>query len=178
MKVLSNSLPVGLLSSCVGFNMQQRHFPQHIFFILCLAYFTLASLRKAVSVAMPWMITELNLTKHDVGMVSSGFSTAFGISKFIGSIASDHISSRILLCCTIFLSGCCAIWFGISSLPYMFAISWTIHGLAQGVGWPAISTLIYGHFSEGYRGTVWSIVTSVSIYFYLPTFLTMYIIGW
>lgn len=136
-------------------------FPWTIFVLLSLGYFCLACLRKAVTIAIPTMMATLDISKADFGLITSSFAVAFGLSKFLGSIASDYLSPKYLLCCSLLISSLGTLLFSSTTSTLIFATFWAIHGLGQGSGWPPISQMIYTYFEPGKRGTVWSVITSV-----------------
>lgn len=140
-------------------------FPWAMFWLLSLAYFSLACLRKAITISIPAMLeTEaLEITKSDFGFISSSFAASFGLSKFIGSLASDFLPAPYHLCGSLLLSSMSALLFCSTSSATIFSLSWSLHGFGQGTGWPPISQLIFTYFAPGTRGTAWSIITSVCL---------------
>lgn len=136
-------------------------FPWTIFVSLCLGYFCLACLRKTVTIAIPTMMENLAITKADFGLISSAFAVAFGFSKFLGSLASDYLPPKYLLCGSILVSSIGTLLFCSSTSIRIFVPCWAVHGLGQGTGWPPISQIIFTYFEPGTRGTAWSIITSV-----------------
>jgi hypothetical protein len=142
-------------------------FPWGTFLLLSFAYFSLACLRKAITISIPAMLkTEtLEITKSDFGFISSSFSASFGLSKFVGSLASDFFPAKYLLCGSLLISSLSSLLFSSTNSATIFALSWSAHGFGQGSGWPPISQMIYTYFEPGTRGTVWSIITSVAVPF-------------
>ena len=135
-------------------------------FLLSLAYLLYGMLRKAVPVSTSLLIQEMNFSKADIGLISASFGVGFGLSKLIGGFLCDIYSCKKILT----LGLCTA---SVSSLVFLliesnrslsFRLVWLWHGFAQGVGWPAIASLIYDNFDSVGRGSVWSLISSVSYY--------------
>jgi len=106
------------------------------------------------------IIFELGLTKTQMGSINSSFSLCYGISKFIGGVLSDFISNRVLFCAGLILSGLSQLFFGFSSAISLFCFGWALHGLVQGVGWPALSGIVMKWVSKEKRGSAFSFLTA------------------
>ncbi len=164
-----------------------------VFVSLGLSYFLLACLRKSLSISLPFLIErerELDsetflsvspsLSKVELGLISSGFALGFGFSKLFGSVLSDYVPAKFLLCGSLFFASLSAIIFSLSLDVKLMVLAWSVHGFSQGLGWPSISSLIYTHFPSEVRGSVWSTITSVGNVGYLlsPVLLFPFTVRW
>jgi PREDICTED: glucose-6-phosphate translocase isoform 1 len=75
-------------------------------------------------------------------LISSSQNVAYAISKFVGGILSDQISSRYLFSIGLISSGLFTIFFSYSDSLLFFVFLWFMNGLAQGCGWPACAKLL------------------------------------
>mmetsp|Transcript_9965 Transcript_9965/g.15036 ORF Transcript_9965/g.15036 Transcript_9965/m.15036 type:complete len:425 (+) Transcript_9965:78-1352(+) len=154
------------------------NFPYITYIVLCLSYAVYASIRRIPSITMPWITDTLHINKTDIGLISTAYSTGYGISKFFGSIACDYLSCRMVLSVSICMASAASICFSTLTVPYLMATTWFIQGLAQGIGWPAISFLIYSHFDANMTGTIWSTITSAgNVSYVLAPLLLVPLIG-
>lgn len=67
---------------------------------------------------------------------------AYAISKFLGGILSDSISSRYLFSSGLLMSGLVTVAFSSSDSVTAFALLWFLNGFAQGAGWPACAKIL------------------------------------
>lgn len=150
-----------------------------IFTILFTGYATYALNRKAVSLVLPELIRS-GLDKSDAGLFCSLLGTfcgltnslcqgliissqniAYAISKFVGGILSDQLSSRLLFGAGLLFSGLATIVFGLSTdSVFIFSFLWFCNGFAQGVGWPSCAKVLRHWFSPEQFGTFWSLLSA------------------
>lgn len=182
-----------------------------IYTALFIGYAAYTYNRKSVSLAMPQLIEEgldkseagnlanlqqffsllqnlfcnFALTKVSIliaGLIASSQNFAYAISKFIGGILSDRISSRLLFSSGLLLSGLSTLLFSSSDSITLFTLLWFCNGLAQGAGWPACAKLLRQWYSPAQFGTFWSLLSaSANISGTLSPFFTSFIIlnyGW
>ena len=141
------------------------------FVLLCLNYGFFALFRKCVSTSLPWLSQDLNLTKHDMGLISSAFATGYGLSKVFGSAACDYVRPKWILGFGLALASMTAFIIACFPSPTVMISCWALQGIAQGVAWPSISFIICSNFSHRRRAAIWSAVSSVSYSIALITFL-------
>lgn len=137
--------------------------------------------RKGVSFAIPSLLAE-GMANDQVGLILSSQNLAYAISKFLGGIISDKLSSRILFSAGLLMSGLAAALFPLMDSVPMFTLVWFFNGLAQGVGWPAIAKLLKNWFDPSELGTWWSMASaSANLSGCVAPFIATYIItnhGW
>jgi len=109
--------------------------------------------RSNINIAKPYMITQLHLSKGDVGLLASMLTIAYGISKFVSGNLSDRSNPRFFLATGLFASGIINLIFGfLPGLGFMAAF-WFLNGWFQGMGWPPCARTIVHWFSDKERGT-------------------------
>jgi len=109
--------------------------------------------RNNFSMAKPYLIQEMGLTKGDVGMIGSMMMLAYGISKFIMGNVSDRSNPRYFLGTGLILSGLVNIFFGFLPSVFFMAVFWFANGWFQGMGWAPCARIMTHWFSDRERGT-------------------------
>lgn len=96
-----------------------------------------------------------------IGLIISSQNIAYAISKFLGGILSDRLSSRLLFGFGLLLSGTATIIFGLSTQSVtIFSVLWFCNGFAQGVGWPSCAKVLRHWYSPDQFGTFWSLLSA------------------
>lgn len=120
--------------------------------------------KKSLSSSIPQLKMTLNVSKQDLGDMSSDFSLAYGVSKLVGGAFSDLLPPYVLYTVGLFLGAVANLAItavtGIKAIGYL----WMLNGLGQGVGGPALSRVVVDLFPANVRSTVWSNLTFVSWY--------------
>lgn len=152
-----------------------------IFSVIFFGYAMFAYNRKGVSFAIPKLLEE-GLGSEELGLILSSQNLAYAISKFLGGIISDRLSSRLLFSVGLFISGLAAVTFATVDSVLLYTIAWFLNGLAQGLGWPAIAKLLKNWFEPSELGTWWSMASaSANVSGCVAPFLAAFIIksyGW
>jgi MFS transporter, OPA family, sugar phosphate sensor protein UhpC len=122
-----------------------------MFFGYAFYYFT----RKTFAFAMPALMRDLHFDKTDLGIISSVWAIAYGLSKFVSGIIGDRSNARYFMSIGLLITGVCNILFGFSSSIFLFALFWGLNGWFQGFGWPACARLLTHWYSQTERGRWW-----------------------
>lgn len=131
-----------------------------IFVILFVGYAVYGLNRKGVSLVLPSLISS-GLDKSGAGMIISSQNIAYAISKFIGGVLSDRLSSRVLFGSGLFFSGLATVLFGLSTNSVLiFSLLWFANGFAQGFGWPSCAKVLKHWFAPDQFGTFWSLLSA------------------
>ncbi len=118
--------------------------------------------RKMFSSTMPQLTYHEGYTKDQLGTIASSFSMAYGISKFLGAIISDHSDPGLLFSTGLFLTGLTTLIFPLRSAVYYFSVVLFLQGIFQGAGWPAIAKILKVRFPPNSVGLYWSLASSAS----------------
>lgn len=145
-----------------------------IFYSMFVGYALYYFTRKSFTFAMPGLITELGLTKGQLGLLASIFSVTYGISKFVSGIMSDRCNPRYFMALGLLITGVINIFFGFSSSLIIFAVLWGLNGWFQGFGWPPCARFLTHWYSHSERGSWWS---SWNISHNIGAFLIPWIVG-
>jgi len=120
--------------------------------------------RANINVAKPYLISDLGLSKGDVGLLASALTIAYGISKFVMGNLSDRSNPRYFLATGLILSGLVNLAFGYVPELVLMVILWSMNGWFQGMGWPPCGRTMVHWFSDRERGTkmaVWNLAHNV-----------------
>lgn len=120
--------------------------------------------RSNINVAKPYLITELGLTKGDVGLLASALTIAYGLSKFLMGNVSDRSNARYFLATGLICSGLINLFFGFLPGLGLMVTFWALNGWFQGMGWPPCGRTMVHWFSDRERGTkmaIWNLAHNV-----------------
>jgi len=99
-------------------------------------------------------------TKEQIGTILSAFTLTYGPSKFIGGVVSDIVSPRLIFTFCVASAGAANLSFGAASNLSIFVSMWALHGLVQGLGWPALSAILIKWYPKEQLGTMWGLCTT------------------
>lgn len=122
-----------------------------MFFGYAFYYFT----RKSFAFAMPALMRDLHFNMSDLGIISSVWAIAYGLSKFVSGVLGDRSNARYFMSFGLLVTGICNILFGLCSSISFFIVCWGLNGWFQGFGWPACARLLTHWYSQSERGRWW-----------------------
>ncbi|XP_060602622.1 glucose-6-phosphate exchanger SLC37A4-like [Ruditapes philippinarum] len=132
-----------------------------IFLCLYVSYLLSVYVRRSVTFALPDIATAESLDKNQLGLILSGQTLAYALSKFTSGIMMDFVSPRLAMSVGLILSGISAILFASAhGSLMMFTIFWIMNGLFQGPGWPAAAVIMRKWFKDEQYGTAWSVLST------------------
>lgn len=120
--------------------------------------------RTNMNVAKPYLISELHMSKGDVGLLASALTIAYGISKFVMGNLSDRSNPRYFLATGLICSGFVNLAFGFVPGLFFMIVFWSLNGWSQGMGWPPCGRTMVHWFSDRERGTkmaIWNLAHNV-----------------
>ena len=129
------------------------------FLALLFGWFLYMFCRKTFSSTMPQLTFNEGYTKDQLGTIASSFSMAYGISKFLGAIISDHSDAGLLFSFGLFFTGLTTLMFPLGSAVYYSSLVIFLQGMFQGCGWPAIAKILKVRFPPKKIGLYWSLVS-------------------
>ena len=122
------------------------------------SYATYYIIRSTFPFAAPLLQKDLNLSLEHVGLISSCFPAAYGISKLFSGILADLHSRRAIITAGLLLAALSnALFICGQSVPH-FAILWGLNGAVSALGFPACAKLIGAWFAPQERGTYWGML--------------------
>lgn len=113
--------------------------------------------RNSLTFAAPVMVATpgLGLDMTSIGVVTSIFPVAYGMSKFISGVVSTKVSARVMLGGGLLVTALVNLAFGCSSSLLAFSVLWAMNGIMQGFGAPSCAKILTWWFATKERGTYW-----------------------
>lgn len=137
--------------------------------------------RKNLSLAMPAMEQDLNISKSDLGLFLTLHGLLYGVSKFANGFIGDRVNARHFMVAGLVLSAVANVVFGFSSAVFILGLVWVANGWVQGMGFPPCARLMTHWFHPRELATKMSLWnTSHSIGAALVVVLCGYLVafGW
>ena len=134
-----------------------RHWRLRIFLGMYVGYAFYYFTRKSLNFVLPTLMSDLSLTKVDVGIFGTIIYISYGLSKFLSGIMSDRSNPRYFMSIGLIITGLLNIVFGFSSSMIAFSLIWFLNGMFQGWGWPPCARLLTHWYSQNERGSWWSL---------------------
>ena len=140
--------------------MQSKNVSAHLptFLALFFGWFFYLFCRKAFSSTTPQLSYNVGFTKDQLGTITSSFSLAYGVSKFLGAIASDRTDLGLLFSSGLFFTGLTTFMFPLQTTVSYCSVMIFLQGFAQGAGWPAVAKILKLRFPPEHVGLYWSLV--------------------
>ncbi len=107
-----------------------------------LGYALFYLVRKNLSVAMPYIESDLGVSKSDLGLFLTLHGLVYGLSKFINGIWGDRSNARRFLVAGLVMTAVCNILFGVSTAIILLGVFWVLNGWFQGMGVPPCTRLM------------------------------------
>ncbi|MBQ2629726.1 MAG: MFS transporter, partial [Kiritimatiellae bacterium] len=107
-----------------------------------LGYAAFYLIRKNLSVALPYIESDLGISKSDLGLFLTLHGLLYGISRFVNGFVADRVNARIFMVTGLVLSAIMNFAFGCSSLAVCLGIAWVLNGWTQGMGQPPCIRLL------------------------------------
>eukprot|EP01035_Chromulina_nebulosa_P026762 gene26762-35077_t len=158
--------------------MADTYYDTLLLLLIISAQVLYAMIKKTLSVSSPYLIQSKYLSKMEYGMISTKFSLSYGISKLVGGVLSDFLSPKSLYITGLMLGSAVNLIIAVAApmsssettRSYsLFSIDnlWSLNGMAQGIGGPALNKLLVVSFDSASRGSMLSIFTFASNVGYL-----------
>lgn len=160
-------------------NNSYQYWRVRIFYSMYVGYLFYYFTRKSFTFITPFLTTDLNLTKANIGLLASVLSISYGVSKFLSGILCDRSNPRYFMAVGLIFTGIFNIFFGLSSSLMLLMIFWGLNGFFQGWGWPACTKQLTHWYCRSERGTWWSAATtSHTVGGFLIAYLAAYSATW
>ncbi|MBN2377832.1 MAG: MFS transporter, partial [Sedimentisphaerales bacterium] len=163
----------------------QKDYPYwrfRVMYAMLIGYIGFYFVRKSLSVAIPVITKDFDISKAHMGLVLTVFGLTYGISKCINGFLGDRSNPRYFMSLGLICSAVINVFFGLSSGIIAFGLFWIANGWFQGMGWAPCTKTLVNWFSAKERGVKFSVAnTAVSIGAASVMFLNGYLIkyyGW
>ncbi|URN94682.1 MAG: MFS transporter [Candidatus Pristimantibacillus lignocellulolyticus] len=141
-----------------------------IFALSWLVYAVVYFGRVNLSVALPDIQEELQVSLTQIGIISTAFFWMYAIGKLINGIIADKISTKWFVFVGIFIAGISNIWFSVTHSLVLMIFIWSLNAYAQSGLWGSISTMLTSWFSYRQKAFI-AVILSTSM-------VGGYILGW
>mmetsp|Transcript_11434 Transcript_11434/g.19587 ORF Transcript_11434/g.19587 Transcript_11434/m.19587 type:complete len:634 (+) Transcript_11434:330-2231(+) len=159
-----------------------RKWKLRIFYSIFMGYATFYFTRSSFVYSAPGMRAALGFSLEQLGIITSIFPVAYGISKLVAGILSDSFSTRVFMAVGLAATGVINIIFGMQTSLVSFCVLWALNGIFQGFGAPPCAKLLTTWYPKSERGTWWGFWnTSHNTGGFLIPFLSGYAVrnfGW
>ncbi|HEX5038281.1 MAG TPA: MFS transporter [bacterium] len=127
------------------------------FLSITLGYAFFYTTRLSFSVVKKPLLDAGLLNAEQMGLIGSALLIAYAFGKTLNGFFADHASPRKLFATGLLVSALANIFFGVSSLFPVFLILWAVNGWFQSVGVPVSGVVLSSWFTNGERGSRYSI---------------------
>ena len=120
--------------------------------------------RSNFTLSTPYLMKALQLTKTDIGLLSSAMLITYGISKGLMSSLADKCNPKFYMAFGLLLSCAVNFFLGFSSAYWMFLALVVANGLFQGMGvGPSFITIAnwFPRMQRGRTGAIWNVSHNV-----------------
>lgn len=163
-------------------NKEFKYWRRRTLYSIMIGYGAFYLVRQNFALAIPFICSELNVNKVDIGLLISIGSLLYGFGKFLFGLLGDKYSARYVMATGLLISGILNILIGITSVFPIIAILYSLNQVVQSMGAPPCVKLMKHWYSTTEMGRVWSIwmmaphISSAIITLYFPLILLNY--GW
>ncbi|MDE0860533.1 MAG: MFS transporter [Akkermansiaceae bacterium] len=134
-----------------------RSLQVRIVLLTYLSYFFYYFGRKYLGIITPSLIEEGVLSRTQIGLIQTGYLSAYAIGQFVSGALGDRFGPRLLICIGMVVSGLAALSIGLFPAFGFVLIAFSINGLAQSTGWSNNCKLMSSWVPHGQRGRVMGI---------------------
>lgn len=135
------------LTDPVAVQQRYAHFRPRILIWSTLGYGAFYFVRKNLSVAQPFIESELHITKTNLGIFLTLNGVLYGISKFLNGMLADRADARKFMALALAVSALLNLGFGFSSTFVWMGMFWMLNGWFQGMGYPPCARVLTHWFS-------------------------------
>ena len=126
------------LQDPVQIKKEYNYWRWRIFYSMFFGYAFYYLTRKSFVYAIPVISQDLGYDKAALGLISTVWALAYGMSKFFSGIVSDHSNARYFMSVGLILTGICNILFGLSSSLFLFALFGDSTAGSKGLAGPPV----------------------------------------
>jgi len=109
---------------------------------LCTTYGLLYLGRVNISVVLPLLAIELDVSRAQVGILGTVFFWTYAIGNFVNGQIGSHISPYRVIGVGLLVTAIVNLVFGFQTSLLLMLVLWGINGLAQSGGWPPIVRIL------------------------------------
>jgi sugar phosphate permease len=145
----------GSLSDHEEVRKKLRYWRKRVFISLWIAYASFYLCRVNISIAIPGILEEYNITKTAMGAVLTALFFAYAVGQFINGQLGDKFGARKLLTFGAIVSAILNLVFAVlPGIISLMALVWGLNGYFQSMGWSPSTKTIANWFPLKMRGKI------------------------
>ena len=145
----------GSLSDPEEVRNKLRYWRKRVFISLWIAYASFYLCRVNISIAIPGILEEYNITKTAMGAVLTALFFAYAVGQFINGQLGDKFGARKLLTFGAIVSAILNLIFAVlPGIVSLMALVWGLNGYFQSMGWSPSTKTIANWFPLKMRGKI------------------------
>lgn len=131
-----------------------------IMYSMMFGYAAFYLLRVNMTMAMPFMQSELGYSKTQLGAVISAGAILYGFGKFISGYLGDRVNARNMMSFGLLMSAAMSFCMGFGSYLSWFMVFWILNQCFQSMGWPPCARLLNHWYSPRELASKWALWNS------------------
>lgn len=137
-----------------------RYWRVRIMYSMMFGYAAFYLLRVNMTMAMPFMESELGYSKTQLGAVISAGTILYGLGKFFSGYLGDHINARHMMSFGLMMSAIMSFAMGFGSHLSWLMTFWVLNMCFQSLGWPPCARLLNHWYSPRELASKWALWNS------------------
>ncbi len=109
---------------------------------LCTTYGLLYLGRVNISVVLPLLAIELDVSRAQIGILGTVFFWTYGIGNFVNGQLGSQVNPVRLVALGLLVTALVNLAFGFQTSLVMMLALWAVNGLAQSTGWPPMLRIL------------------------------------
>ena len=134
-----------------------RRMRWRVFLSITIGYSFFYTTRLSFSVVKKPLLDAGLLDAAQMGLIGSALLIAYGVGKTFNGFFADHANPRRLFATGLLVSAVVNVLFGLSATFPLFLVLWAVNGWFQSVGVPVSGVVLSSWFSNGERGSRYSV---------------------
>lgn len=137
-----------------------KYWRVRIMYSMMFGYAAFYLLRVNMTMAMPFMQSELGYSKTQLGAVISAGAILYGLGKFFSGYLGDRINARNMMSLGLLMSAIMSFGMGFGSHLTWFMVFWILNNSFQSMGWPPCARLLNHWYSPRELASKWALWNS------------------
>ncbi len=134
-----------------SFRLNEDSSQIYLFFICLLAYTCAYLSRDTFSATMPNILSTTDVTKTQLGTVSTIFLLCYGAGQMTSGLLGDRFRANRLIAIGLLGSAIANLGFAISETFFQMCVTWGLNGIALSLLWAPIVKVMTSNISDKYR---------------------------
>ena len=137
-----------------------RYWRVRIMYSMMFGYAAFYLLRVNMTMALPFLQSELGYSKTQLGAVMSAGAVVYGIGKCLNGYLGDRVNARYMMSFGLLMSAVLSFILGFGTHLAWFMVLWGIISCFQSLGWPPCARLLNHWYSPKELASKWALWNS------------------